>query len=101
DAVFYTFNEAGIDPQEFFDVIIMREDAPRMKPFPDPVSEAVQRLKIAPHQCLYVGDSANDIRCGKAAGVKTAAVLTGVGTPETLSPEHPDITLRSVSDLIR
>lgn len=101
DAIFYTFREAEIDPEEFFDVIIMREDVPRMKPFPDPVLEGIRRLKTTPHQCLYVGDSPNDIRCGKAAGVKTAGVLTGVGTSETLSPENPDFILQSIADLIR
>ena len=99
-AIYYTFREVEIEPDEFFEVIIMREDAPRMKPFPDPVLECVRRLKKAPYQCLYVGDSPSDILSGKGAGVKTAGVLTGVGTLESLSKEKPDLILQSVDSII-
>ena len=99
-AIYYTFREVQIEPEEFFEVIIMREDAPRMKPFPDPVLECVRRLKKAPYQCLYVGDSPSDILSGKGAGVKTAGVLTGVGTLESLSKEKPDLILQSIDSFI-
>lgn len=100
-AIYYTFREVEIEPEEFFEVIIMREDVPRMKPFSDPVLECIRRLKKAPHQCLYVGDSPSDIISGKGAGVKTAGVLTGIGTLESLSREKPDLILQSIDSLIR
>ena len=99
-AIYYTFREVEIEPEEFFEVIIMREDVPRMKPFPDPVLECIRRLKKAPYQCLYVGDSPSDILSGKGAGVKTAGVLTGAGTLESLSKEKPDLILHSIDSLI-
>jgi len=41
-----------------------------------------------------VGDSVCDIRAGKAAGAKTAAVLSGLFSCAELAREHPDLILK-------
>jgi len=46
-----------------------------------------------------VGDATVDIVAGKAAGMRTIAVLTGVDDYEALKGENPDMILDSVSQL--
>lgn len=46
-----------------------------------------------------MGDSHVDIRAGRAAGMLTVAVLTGLGDAETLRREEPSLLLDSAGDL--
>ena len=94
-----SFERGGIALEQAFSAIVTRFDAPRTKPFPDPLLECANRLGIPIANCIYVGDSPSDIIAGKAAGAKTVAVLTGVGEYETLAKEGPNAIIPSVADL--
>ena len=50
------------------DVVIAGTDAPRPKPWPDPVLLACERLGVAPARALMVGDTAYDAQSAAAAG---------------------------------
>lgn len=82
-----------------FSEIIAIEDAPRKKPAPDPLLVCAQRLGVDPKDCIYVGDSCVDIQAGKAAGMMTAAVLTGLDSREALEKEEPGLMVNGVADL--
>ncbi|MBU7016095.1 MAG: HAD-IA family hydrolase [Theionarchaea archaeon] len=83
-----SLKEHGISP--YFEVIVTTDDVKKDKPDPGPILKAVSLLKVAPQDCFYVGDLPSDIRAGKRAGVKTAAVLTGLASGERLTKEKPD-----------
>ena len=53
---------------------------------------------IAPHHCAMVGDSTHDLYAGRAAGMMTVAVLTGVAGQDELAP-HADVVLTSIAEL--
>jgi D-glycero-D-manno-heptose 1,7-bisphosphate phosphatase len=56
------------------------EGCPCRKPRPGLIAEAVRRLGIDLASAVMVGDSAKDIRCGRAAGVGTTVLVrTGNG----------------------
>jgi len=55
----------------FFDVVVTREECERLKPFPDPVLSACQRLNVKPSRAIFVGDSWVDVVAGNSARVKT------------------------------
>lgn len=57
-----------------FAAVIAREDAPRLKPFPDLYLAAAERLGVAPEDCLAVEDSAIGVEAALAAGMMTAMV---------------------------
>lgn len=80
--------------------VIAIEDAPRRKPAPDPLIVCADQLAVPPRDCLYVGDSHVDIRAGRAAGMLTIGILTGLDDRETLAHESPTMILDSVADLI-
>ena len=55
-----------------------------MKPDPEPVHLALSRLRCAPDEAVFVGDSVHDIGSGNAAGVRTIGVLWGAGSEQEL-----------------
>jgi phosphoglycolate phosphatase-like HAD superfamily hydrolase len=50
-------------------------------------------------ECVIVGDSVIDVEAGKAAGIKTVSVLTGLYSQEELSRAKPDYIVASVAEL--
>lgn len=83
-----SLREHGIS--SYFEVVVTTDDVKKDKPDPGPILKAVTLLQVTPEDCLYVGDLPSDIRAGKRAGVKTAAVLTGLASEERLVKEKPD-----------
>jgi pyrophosphatase PpaX len=84
-----------------FDVIITPEDVAEPKPHPEPVLMALERLGVAPHQALFVGDSPHDVAAGRAAGTRTAAVLWGPFPRQALEDAGPDAFLHTQRDVLR
>ena len=97
DGKLLPLKKRGID--KFIDEVITIEDAPEVKPAPDPLIECARRLGVAEEKSVYVGDSYVDLRAGKAAGMMTVGVLTGVDDYETLKREDPDMIVESIFDL--
>ena len=58
----------------YFDTIVCRGDAPKIKPAPDLYLEAAKRLDVAPSDCLVIEDSMNGMISAHAAGMKVLAV---------------------------
>jgi NagD protein len=64
---------------------------------------ALERLGLPVGACLMVGDRLEtDVAMGRAAGMATALVLTGVTRQEELAaaPVRPDYVLESIQDLL-
>ena len=86
----------------YFEVLVGFDDVAEHKPHPAPVLAALERLGAPPGDALFVGDSPHDIRAGRAAGVRTAAVLWGPFSREALARESPHHWLagpESIADL--
>ncbi|MBW2642791.1 MAG: HAD family hydrolase [Deltaproteobacteria bacterium] len=79
--------EEIIKLRKTMDVVVTKLDTKRIKPYPDPIFLACNKLHIKPEKAIYVGDTPLDIRAGKAAGMQTIGVLWGVGTRESLIAE--------------
>ena len=88
----------GVDT--LFEVIITSDDVENRKPAPEPLIACARRLDLKPGQCVYVGDTATDIKAGKAAGMRTVGVLTGFDDHEALETENPDAIVNDVRNLL-
>lgn len=85
----------------YFDVIDgTGGSALRHKPAPDLLLQVCRALEVPPERALMVGDTARDVLAGQAAGMRTAAVLYGLGTREALMAEGPDHVLEDLEDLL-
>ncbi len=84
---------------QYFIHIATALDAKKPKPNPEVLIETIKKWDVNMCDCLMVGDSVADIRCGKAAGTKTIAVLTGLFSRDELVKENPDLILKNVTEL--
>lgn len=87
---------------EAVDVVVCGDEVERGKPDPEPVLRALRALNLddRPHEVLFVGDSPVDLRAGKAAGTRTAAVAWGPIARALLVAEAPDFFLDELVDLL-
>lgn len=86
--------------EKYFKVVVSAQTCYYTKPFPQPLLFAAETIKVLPGKCLMVGDTIVDILAGKAAGMRTAGVLCGFGTPKEFMRKPPDFILTSPADLI-
>jgi phosphoglycolate phosphatase len=73
----------------------------RHKPAPDLLLGVCTSLDVHPSRALMVGDTARDVLAGRAAGMRTAAVLYGLGSREALLAAEPDHVLEDIEDVLR
>lgn len=95
----YQFDRFGLN--HLFRVIICAEDAPRPKPYPDPLLVACEKLGVAPKDALFVGDSTYDITAARLAGVPFALASWGALERERVLAMCPDFVLSSPEDLLK
>ncbi|MEM6375992.1 MAG: HAD family hydrolase [Pseudomonadota bacterium] len=88
--------QAGIS--RFFDMVIGFDTGFGAKPAPDPLLAFAREIGQEPNRIAMVGDSAHDLIAGRAAGMQTIAVLTGVAEATKLSP-YADVVLPDIGHL--
>jgi phosphoglycolate phosphatase-like HAD superfamily hydrolase len=88
------------DLVKYFDVIVTGLSAEHTKPYPDPILLAAQKMKVAPQNCLMIGDTTVDMRAGKSAGAQTTGVLCGFGEEPELKKMGADIILKDTTKLL-
>jgi pyrophosphatase PpaX len=86
--------------KEYFDVIVTPEDTKIHKPFAEPALKACELLNVSPSKSLMIGDSHNDILCGKNAGTKTCLVKYTVLPFDELLKYAPDFVIDSIKDIL-
>jgi len=78
-------------------------DVQQKKPHPEALNLCLERLRIAPDDAVYVGDSPEDITMARAAGVFSIAIPGGYPNRDSLLAAEPDRIcdeLRAVVDII-
>lgn len=82
-----------LDLQRFFPVVIGGDSAATKKPDPGPVQLALEQLGKSPQGAVMIGDHANDLLAGQAAGTRTCFCHWGMGDhrglPRDFEAEHP------------
>ncbi len=70
------------------------------KPDPAMVRAALQTMRAAPAETLYVGDMTVDVETARAAGLAVAVVPLGSSTREELEALRPDHLLPALADVL-
>jgi len=70
---------------ELFSVVISRDDVPVAKPAPDGILRAVHMLGLSPHEVIYFGDVAGDMKAAVAAGVIPVGVINNTFISDQIS----------------
>ena len=81
---------------DLFDYVVGCDSGFGGKPAPGQLNEFLRRFGLTPSRVAMVGDSRHDLDAGRAAGMHTLAVLTGIATAEELAP-HADAVLTDIA----
>ena len=94
-------NNCGI--MSLFGSVVCDGEAARSKPFPEPVFLALDQLSSSADRAILIGDSQNDIICGRNAGILTVRVEWAVATDEKYddAAAKPDYTIERPDDLVK
>jgi HAD superfamily hydrolase (TIGR01549 family) len=84
---------------KYFDLIVTAMDTNKPKPSPEALLKCAKSMDLDVSDCIIVGDSVSDIRAGKAAGAKTAAVLSGIFSFQELVKEKPNLIMQNINSL--
>jgi HAD superfamily hydrolase (TIGR01549 family) len=74
-------------------------DTKHKKPHPEPLDAALQCIGLNASQCIYVGDSPEDVQMAKSAKVRVIGVLGPFPTEKRLRASKPDLLLNSIAEL--
>lgn len=89
------------DADEHFACILTRDDVSKVKPHPEHLLKALERINCPASQALMVGDHPMDIQVGKLAGSFTAGVAGGHVPLARLAEENPDWLAEDVGELMQ
>jgi pyrophosphatase PpaX len=86
-----------------FDLVVTCEDCKKFKPDPEPVLVALEKLGKKPEEAMMVGDTMHDIRCARAAGVRSVLVgwSVAVSEEERNGACGPDYFIEKAEDLLK
>ncbi len=86
----------------FLPVVVGGDSTERKKPHPDGLYLALEQLGMGQtRNVMIVGDSAQDVLAGRAAGIHTCGIESNIGDPDLLRRSKPDFTISSLHDLTR
>ena len=90
----------GLGVRDTFSAIECPTDTYDLKPDPGMLFRILDQLRIPPEHAMLVGDSTNDVRAARAAGMRTCAVGYGYGNREKVLALRPDYYCEKPEDLI-
>lgn len=88
--------KAGVSGR--FDFIAGFDSGHGAKPGPGQLLAFAKHIGMEPTQIAMVGDSTHDLIAGRAAGMTTIGVLTGMAQAEDLAP-HADVVLPDIGHI--
>lgn len=83
----------------YFDWVIGGDTLPQKKPNPAGLLWVMQQAGVKADECLFVGDSKNDIQAAQAAQVASVAVSYGYNYSEPISASNPTIIVDDLREL--
>jgi phosphoglycolate phosphatase len=89
----------ALDLERHFRGVVAGDDLPRKKPDPLPILHLSERLGVPVESVLVVGDGAQDIEAGRAAGARAVGVRHGIQPIERLLAANPERVLDSLAEL--
>ena len=71
----------------------------RNKPDSGPLLAALRKMRVKAEECVYVGDTPEDLAMSRAAGVRAIAVLGPFPTEERVRAARPEYLLKEIGEL--
>jgi phosphoglycolate phosphatase len=91
---------ADLGMADFFQALVCAEDTTERKPRPEPLLLALDRMRLAPGQAVYIGDSPEDVQMARAAGVRAVGIPGAFPNREALAAARPDVLSPSLAEAV-
>ncbi len=88
------------DIRDYCPVLICRDDVSKVKPHPEHIGLAMDKLGSLPQNTLMIGDHPIDIVTGRNAGTLTCGVLTGRCEKNDFMAAGADLVLNSAAEIL-
>jgi HAD superfamily hydrolase (TIGR01549 family) len=82
-----------------FSAHVCSGDTPEKKPHPAPLRMALRNMQLNPQDCVYIGDTREDVQMARGANVRTIGIVGPFPTAQKLKQSKPDVLLASLSEL--
>ena len=84
---------------DYVDVAIGEREGIRRKPAPDTVVQALEELKSAKHEAVYIGDSEVDLQTAANAGLPCISVLWGFREKDFLTEQGAAVFVNTPQEI--
>ena len=84
---------------DYVDVAIGEREGIRRKPAPDTVVQALEELKSAKHEAVYIGDSEVDLQTAANAGLPCISVLWGFREKDFLTEQGATVFVNTPQEI--
>lgn len=84
----------------FFDVVLSGDSLTNKKPHPEPLLHVAEHYEMDVANTLMVGDSSNDVKAARAAGMDVACVRYGYNHGQSIEDSEPDWVIDSFTELL-
>jgi phosphoglycolate phosphatase len=81
-------------------VVVCRDDVKKVKPHPEHLNTALNKLGISAEYALMIGDHPLDIKAGRNSGTNTCGVLTGHFQKKYFIEAGADLVLPQAADIL-
>lgn len=99
ETILFGLRQLGIE--SYFPEIISADEVTVKKPSPEGLNLLLTRLRSVPEDCLFIGDSGNDILAGKNAGIDSVLVGWTSVERESLLKLEPDFVIEHPLEILQ
>lgn len=85
----------------YFDVIQGQKDNVAIKPSPEGAFQILEQLQMTADEVLYLGDTATDMKTGKATGAFTIGALWGFRERKELEESGADVIIEHPMEVLK
>ncbi len=96
--LFRALPKLGLDC--FFEVALSRSDVPNLKPAPDGINLALERMGVRRERSLFVGDSLDDVNASRNAGLRVMIISDGENLKEDIMAVKPDLVIHGYGEAL-
>lgn len=89
-----------LDLADCFDVVLSRNDVMNLKPHPEGLNRAIEKLGIGKDRIILLGDSLDDVKAARNAGIRIMIITDGENAREELLAAGPDDLIQSFEELL-
>jgi len=90
----------ALELENFFEIILGGDSLEKRKPHPMPLLHVCNKLNIAPHEAIMVGDSKNDILSAQSANIESIGLTYGYNYGKAINIYNPDAIFDDFSAIL-